>query len=86
MNRIVSAGVYPLLMLAAFAAGTISGGSRAARAESDIPSLVYVTGDAVSVYYPAQKRVYVYTPIGGNCVFAYTLSTPGGFMARENCK
>ncbi len=86
MSRIMSTVVYPLLLLAAFTAGAVSGGTRAARGESDAPSLVYVTGNSMSIYYPAQKRVYVYTPVGGNCVFAYTLSTPGGFIARENCK
>lgn len=50
------------------------------------PPVVYATGSQVSVYYPAEKKLYVYTQLGGNCVYAYTLTTPGGALERENCK
>jgi hypothetical protein len=50
------------------------------------PPIAYVTGNQISVYYPSQKKIYVYTQLGGNCVYAYTLTTPGGAIGRENCK
>ena len=58
---------------------------RAQPAEPE-PPIAYVTGNQISVYYPSQKRIYVYTQLGGNCVYAYTLTTPGGAIERENCK
>jgi hypothetical protein len=48
--------------------------------------VVYVWGSQLTVYYPNQKKIYVYSELGGNCVYAYTLSTPGGPITRENCK
>ncbi len=86
MKGVLNGLVFALLLVAAFTVGTISGSSRGGRAESDAPSTVYVSGSTLSMYYPDQKKVYVYSELGGNCVFAYTLSTPGGFVARENCK
>jgi hypothetical protein len=50
------------------------------------PPIAYAWGSQVSIYYPAQKKIFVYSELGGNCVYAYTLSTPGGPIARENCK
>jgi hypothetical protein len=86
MRRALYRAVYPLLFLVSFVAGSVLGSGRASRADAGAPSLAYVSGSVLSVYYPDQKRVYVYSELGGNCVFAYTLSTPGGFVARENCK
>jgi len=50
------------------------------------PPFAYVMGNQISVYYPSQKKIYVYTQLGGNCVYAYTLTTPGGAIERENCR
>ena len=86
MKRVLLTVIYPLLLAASFAVGSISSSGRAERADSDAPSTVYVSGHILSIYYPGQKRVFVYSELGGNCVFAYTLSTPGGMITRENCK
>ena len=56
------------------------------RPEHDAPPVVHVWGSQLSVYYPQEKRVYVYSELGGNCVLSYTLTTPGGPVLRENCK
>ena len=66
-------------------AGIQLGRVRAQQADAE-PPITYVTGNQISVYYPSQKKIYVYTQLGGNCVYAYTLTTPGGAIERENCK
>ena len=81
----------PLVLLAfalllAILAGSTSSRGRAEQADAGPPPVAYVWGSQVTVYYPAQQKIYVYSELGGNCVYAYTLSTPGGPIARENCK
>lgn len=66
-------------------AGVQLGKVRAQQSDTE-PPVTYVTGNQISVYYPSQKKIYVYTQLGGNCVHAYTLTTPGGPVERENCK
>lgn len=67
-------------------AGTISGRSGAVPRPADESPIVTAWGSQLTVYYPSQQKVYVYSELGGNCVFAYTLTTPGGPISRENCK
>jgi hypothetical protein len=67
-------------------AGTTSGRSGAAPASADEAPIVSASGSRLTVYYPGQHKIFVYSELGGNCVFAYTISTPGGPVARENCK
>jgi len=81
----------PLVLLAfalllAVLAGSPSSRGRAEQADAGPLPMAYVWGSQLTVYYPAQQKIYVYSELGGNCVFAYTLSTPGGPIARENCK
>ena len=66
-------------------AGIEWGRLRAQQAETETP-VVYATGNQISVYYPSQRKIFVYTQLGGNCVYAYALTTPGGAIVRENCK
>ena len=66
-------------------AGFVFGQTKGQQTEM-MPPVVYAAGNQVSVYYPAEKRIYVYTQLGGNCVYAYTLTTPGGALERENCR
>jgi len=73
-------------LLLAILAGSSSSRSRAEQADTGPPPVAYVWGSQLTVYYPNQKKIYVYSELGGNCVYAYTLSTPGGPIARENCK
>ncbi len=75
-----------LALLLAILAGSPSSRGRAEQADAGPPPVAYVWGSQLTVYYPAQKRIYVYSELGGNCVYAYTLSTPGGPITRENCK
>jgi hypothetical protein len=75
-----------LALLLAILAGSHSSRGRAEQADAGPPPVAYVWGSQVTVYYPAQKKIYVYSELGGNCVYAYTLSTPGGPVTRENCK
>lgn len=75
-----------LTLLLAFFAGSTSGRSRAELANVEAPPVAYAWGQQLTVYYPGQKKIYVYSELGGNCVYAYTLSTPGGPIARENCR
>ncbi len=74
-----------LILALAFLAGSLWS-RRAVQAQADTAPVVYAFGHNLSVYYPAEKKLYVYTELGGNCVFSYSLSTPGGPIARENCK
>lgn len=67
-------------------AGALLSKGRAAQAGAEVSPVAYVFGSQLTVYYPAQKKLYVYSELGGSCVFAYTLSTPGGPVTRENCK
>ena len=73
-------------LLLAILAGSSSSRGRAEQADAGPTPVAYVWDSQVTVYYPAQKRIYVYSELGGNCVYAYTLSTPGGPITRENCK
>lgn len=73
-------------MLLAFIAGALWSKGHVAQAESDLSPMVSAWGQQVTVYYSAQRKLYVYTELGGNCVYAYTLTTPGGPLVRENCK
>jgi len=75
-----------LAVLLAIVAGAPSSRGRAEQPDAGPPPVAYVWGSQVTVYYPAQQKIYVYSELGGNCVYAYTLSTPGGPIARENCK
>lgn len=56
------------------------------RSSETAPPVVYASGGQVSVYYPAERKIFVYTELGGHCVHAYTLTTPGGALLRENCR
>jgi hypothetical protein len=76
--------VAALILLLVFA--SVSGRSRAEQPNVEGPPMAQVWGSQLTVYYPGQKKIYVYSELGGNCIFAYTLSTPGGPVARENCK
>ena len=58
----------------------------AARAEPGASPVVHLWGSQLTVYYPEEKRIYVYSELGGNCVFVYSLSAPGGPITRENCR
>jgi hypothetical protein len=80
--------VIPLAfaLLLAILAGSSSSRGRAEQADAGPLPMAYVWGSQLTVYYPAQKKIYVYSELGGNCVYAYTLSTPGGPITRENCK
>jgi hypothetical protein len=73
-------------LLLAILAGSSSSRGRAEQADTGPPPVAYVWGSQLTVYYPNQKKIYVYSELGGNCVYAYTLSTPGGLITRENCK
>jgi len=75
-----------LALLLAILAGSPSSRGRAEQADAGPPPTAYVWGSQLTVYYPAQKKIYVYSELGGNCVHVYTLSTPGGHITRENCK
>ena len=75
-----------LALLLTILAGSPSSRGRAEQADAGPPPVAYVWGSQLTVYYPAQKKIYVYSELGGNCVYAYTLSTPGGPITRENCK
>ena len=78
--------VVALMLLAEVYAVTPSARSEAVpRAASESPT-VTAWGSRLVVCYPSENKAYIYTELGGNCVFAYTLSTPGGPLARENCK
>jgi hypothetical protein len=75
-----------LALLLLFLAVSHWSGIRAGQAGAEGPPVAYAWGSQVSVYYPSQKKIYVYSELGGNCVYTYTLSTPGGPVRRENCK
>jgi hypothetical protein len=75
-----------LALLLAILAVAPSSRGRAEQADAGPPPVAYVWGSQLTVYYPAQKKIYVYSELGGNCVYAYTLSTPGGPITRENCR
>lgn len=73
-------------LLLAILAGSSSSRGRAEQADAGPLPVAYVWSSQLTVYYPNQKKIYVYSELGGNCVYAYTLSTPGGPITRENCK
>jgi hypothetical protein len=78
--------LHDLILIAVFLAGSSWSGSPTAKADDESTPMVYVSASHLTVYYPDRKRIYVYSDIGGNCVFAYTLTTPGGPVTRENCR
>jgi hypothetical protein len=71
--------------LALLAAGFGLGAAGNRREEAPAPQ-VETSGGRISVYYPSEKKLFVYTELGGNCVYTYTLTTPGGPVQRENCR
>jgi hypothetical protein len=81
LKRILLTLLGSVLLLVGIQLGKL----RAQPADAE-PPVTYVTGNQITVYYPSQKKIYVYTQLGGNCVYAYTLTTPGGAIQRENCK
>jgi hypothetical protein len=85
-RRIVLGYLVPLLPVLELCGsiGTLRGG-RVLPAAEESP-VITAWGSRRMVYYPSPRRVFVYTELGGNCVFAYTLSAPGGAISRENCK
>lgn len=78
--------VVTLALLLSFFAGSLSSRSRAEQNGADTPPVVHPWGSRLTVYYPAQKKMYVYTELGGNCVFIYTVGTQGAAITRENCR
>ncbi len=73
-------------LLAILLIGSLWRTSRAQQEKLEAPPLAYAFGSQLTVYYPAQKKIYVYSELGGSCVYMYTLSTPGGTITRQNCK
>jgi len=80
-GRVVVMAALLLGLLGGWAASR----SRAQQVKVETAPVAYVWGHQLSVYYPNLGKIYVYSELGGNCVFAYTLSTPGGPIQRENC-
>ncbi len=85
MKRPLIIFLQALILVLAFVAGSLWS-HRAVHAQADAVPVAYAFGHNLSVYYPAEKKLYVYTELGGNCVYSYSLSTPGGPITRENCK
>ncbi len=85
MRRPLTIFVQAFILALAFLAGSLWN-RRAVHAQADAAPVVYPYDHNLSVYYPAEKKLYVYTELGGNCVYSYSLSTPGGPITRENCK
>ena len=75
-----------LTLLLAFLAGSLWSRCQAEQADAEAPPVAYAWGHQLTVYYPNREKLYVYTELGGTRVLAYTLSTPGGPITRENCK
>jgi hypothetical protein len=84
-KRRLQVAVWLVLCVLALAAAQW-GRAGAARPEPSFSPDVHVWGSQLTVYYPEEKKIYVYSELGGNCVFVYTLSGPGGPIARENCR
>lgn len=74
------------LMVFFFVAGVVTERSRGAQPPTAETPHITVSGSRIVVHYPAENRFYTYTELGGNCVFAYRLTTPGGPIERENCR
>ncbi len=74
-----------LLLLVFISGALVERGRSAPPPAAEAPQIV-VSGSRIVVHYPGEKRFYTYSELGGNCVFAYRLSTPGGPIERENCK
>ncbi|MBZ5563269.1 MAG: hypothetical protein LAP13_12725 [Acidobacteriia bacterium] len=85
MKRSLIIFLQALILVLAFAAGSLWN-RRAVHAQADTAPVAYAFGHNLSVYYPVEKKLYVYTELGGNCVYSYSLGTPGGPIPRENCK
>ncbi len=85
MKRALIVFLQGVILLLAFLAGSLWS-RRAVHAQADTAPVVYAFGHNLSVYYPTEKKLYVYTELGGNCVYSYSLTTPGGPIVRENCK
>ena len=85
MKRPLIIFLQALTLALAFLAGSLWN-HRAVRAQGDAAPVAYAFGHNLSVYYPAEKKLYVYTELGGTCVYSYSLGTPGGPITRENCK
>ncbi len=85
MKRPLIIFLQALTLLLAFLAGSLWS-RRAVHAQADTAPVVYATGHNLSVYYPTEKKLYVYTELGGNCVYSYSLGSPGAPITRENCK
>ncbi len=86
MKNLPLSWLTSVALILVFLAVPLGSENSAQQAEAESPPVAYAWGHQLTVYYPARKKVYVYSELGGNCVFAYTLSTPGGPITRENCK
>jgi hypothetical protein len=75
-----------LVVFLGFIAGSLWSRAQARQTDTEAPPVACAWREQVSVYYPNQKKLFVYSELGGHCVFAYTLSTAGGPITRENCK
>ena len=79
--------IAPILtLLVVLLIGSLWRSTRAEQPEVEVPPVAYAWGNQVTVYYPTQQRIFVYSELGGSCVFMYTLSSPGGPLTRQNCK
>jgi hypothetical protein len=78
--------ILPVVVLSCVVVVVAAKRSRGAQPpQAEIPRIT-VSGSRIVVHYPAENRFYSYTELGGNCVFAYRLTTPGGPIERENCR
>ncbi len=75
-----------LVVFLGFIAGSLWSRAQVDQIGTETRPVAYAWREQVSVYYPSRKKLFVYSELGGHCVFAYTLSTPGGPITRENCK
>ena len=85
MKRPLIIFLEALFLALAFLAGSLWS-RRTVHAQADSAPVAYAFGHNLSVYYPGEKKLYVYTELGGNCVYSYSLGMPGGPITRENCK
>lgn len=77
--------IFPLLIFLFVAVAVVKRGRGSLPPAAEVPHIT-VSGSRIVVHYPAENRFYTYTELGGNCVFAYRLTTPGGPIERENCR
>ncbi len=75
-----------LVVFLGFIAGSLWSRAQVDQTGTEARPVAYAWREQVSVYYPSRKKLFVYSELGGHCVFAYTLSTPGGPITWENCK